>query len=258
MSGIGPNHDKQFGHSMQKTNLDQSSVFGVPEQDAAAPFGRVSKGSLSLRTYRVIRDGLAAGSFEPEQRLILQEIADQIGTSITPVREACLRLVSEGALEYRSGRFAQVPAFTKERYLSVRLVRMPLEGLAAKLAAERATVDELQRIKEIQEAYRSLHLPEDRLLARQKNIEFHFMVYRASREDVLVSHIERLWVMMGPMLGRYFQDAIQSYRGDDAHDNVIDAIADRNGKNAEKAIVSDLMRGGDELLRLLDAQESTH
>lgn len=83
------------------------------------------------------------------------------------------------------------------------------------------------------------------------------MVYQASREEILVSHIERLWVMMGPMLGRYFEDAIQSYRGDDAHDNVIEALASRNGDMAEKSIVSDIMRGGDEFLRLLDEAKNT-
>ncbi|SFU71199.1 DNA-binding transcriptional regulator, GntR family [Aliiroseovarius crassostreae] len=206
-----------------------------------------------MRVYQVLRTGLLEGQYAPGQRMILQDLADQIGTSITPVREACLRLVSEGALEYKSGRFAQVPELTKDRYRSVILVRTPLEELAARLAAERISPQELQTLKEVNETYQSSRLPEQRGAAYRSNIEFHFGVYKASREETLVSHIEQLWVMMGPMLSRYFEGAIETYRGDDVHDKVIDALARRDSDAAEKWISADIDQGRNAFLQTLEA-----
>ncbi len=76
---------------------------------------------------------MIAGQFRPGQRLVMQDLADQLGTSVTPAREACLRLVSERGLELRSGRFVTVPALTLARYMEVRTIRLALEGLAAGL-----------------------------------------------------------------------------------------------------------------------------
>src|SRR5690606_7675320 len=50
-------------------------------------------GSLSARIYTKVREGLIVGNFAPGDRLLMQDLAEQLGTSVTPVREACLRLV---------------------------------------------------------------------------------------------------------------------------------------------------------------------
>src|SRR5687767_2415519 len=77
----------------------------------------LERGSLSLRTYVALKDALIAGNFRPGQRLLMQDLAQQLGTSVTPVREACMRLVSERGLEVRSGRFVTVPNLTLARYM---------------------------------------------------------------------------------------------------------------------------------------------
>lgn len=233
-------------------SFDATAPLSSRQGTSGAPTGKISKGSLSLRVYQVLRTGLLEGEYGPGQRMILQDLADVIGTSITPVREACLRLVSEGALEHKSGRFAQVPDLTKDRYRSVILVRAPLEGLAARLAAERISQQELQTLSEVNESFRTAQLPEQRGTAFRRNIEFHFGVYNASREETLVNHIEQLWVMMGPMLSRYFEGAIETYRGDDVHDKVIDALARRDGDAAEKWISADIDQGRNAFLRTLE------
>src|SRR5437762_10971032 len=96
----------------------------------------LEQGSLSLRTYVTLKDALIAGNFRPGQRLLMQDLAEQLGTSVTPVREACMRLVSERGLEVRSGRFVTVPNLTVSRYMEIRTIRIELEGLAAELAAK--------------------------------------------------------------------------------------------------------------------------
>jgi DNA-binding GntR family transcriptional regulator len=212
----------------------------------------IAQGSLSQRAYSVLRDGLINGHFRPGQRLVMQDLADQLGTSITPVREACMRLVSEGGLQLRSGRFAIVPPMTLERYMEVRLIRLELEGLAAELAAERATAADLSRLHEIHPLYTAADrddLPEE---AFRLNREFHFAVYGMSRLSMLVSHIESLWTSMGPMLTIFFINGKRSYYGAAAHKNVIERIEAGDGPGAREAIRSDIIAGGVDFIRFLE------
>ncbi|MBL8583674.1 MAG: GntR family transcriptional regulator, partial [Rhizobiaceae bacterium] len=80
--------------------------------------------NLSTRAYTSLRSALIDGDFAPGERLVIQDIAERFGTSVTPVREACLRLVSEQGLELRSGRFLTVPNLDLGRYLEIRKMRI--------------------------------------------------------------------------------------------------------------------------------------
>ncbi|MGO4319830.1 GntR family transcriptional regulator, partial [Agrobacterium sp. MCAB5] len=101
-------------------------------------------GSLSARIYTKLREGLIVGSFAPGERLLMQELAERLGTSVTPVREACLRLVSEQAFELRSGRFVVVPELSQDRYVQIKVIRTALEGLAAELAVENVSAADIE------------------------------------------------------------------------------------------------------------------
>ena len=96
--------------------------------------------NLSSKAYSALRGALIDGDFAPGERLVMNDIAERLGTSVTPVREACLRLVSERGLEIRSGRFLTVPELDLGRYLEIRQkMRIALEGLATEEGAPNAT-----------------------------------------------------------------------------------------------------------------------
>lgn len=215
----------------------------------------LEQGNLSARAYVALREGLIAGRFRPGQRLIMQELAEQLGTSVTPVREACLRLVSERGLELRSGRFVTVPPMTLARYMEVRTIRLALEGLAAGLAAENATAQEIARLEEIQAVFEEVDHAGDPELAFRYNRDFHFAVYRLSRMDMLVAHIESLWVSMGPMLTVFFREGEHKYVGAAEHQNVIRALREKNATKARTAMERDLILGGEDFLRFLRTHE---
>lgn len=214
----------------------------------------IAQGSLSQRAYSVLRESLINGHFRPGQRLVMQDLADQLGTSITPVREACMRLVSEGGLQLRSGRFAIVPPMTIERYMEVRLMRLELEGLAAQIAAERATPDDVSRLYELHPLYTAADkesLPDE---AFRLNREFHFAVYSMSRLSMLVNHIESLWTSMGPMLTVFFLNGKRTYYGAEAHLRVIKCVESGDGVGARDAIRGDIIAGGVDFIRFLEEQ----
>ena len=216
----------------------------------------IAQGSLSQRAYAVVREGLINGHFRPGQRLVMQDLADQLGTSITPVREACMRLVSEGGLELRSGRFAIVPPMTLERYMEVRLMRLELEGLAAEVAARRATAEDVARLHEIHPRYAAAEDPAMADEAFRLNREFHFAVYRMSRMEMLVAHIESLWTSMGPMLTVFFLQGQRSYFGTEVHRRVIECIEAGDGSGARAAIRRDIVEGGVDFIRFLEQHDA--
>lgn len=215
----------------------------------------LEQGNLSARAYIALREGLISGQFRPGQRLVMQDLAEKLGTSVTPVREACLRLVSERGLELRSGRFVTVPPMTLARYMEVRTIRLSLEGLAAGLAAETATEEEIDRLVEIQTIFEKVDRAGDPEDAFRYNRDFHFSVYRLSRMDMLVAHIESLWVSMGPMLTVFFKEGEHKYIGAAEHQNVIAALRERKPARARTAIERDLILGGEDFLRFLRTHE---
>lgn len=215
----------------------------------------LEQGSLSARAYLALREGLISGQFRPGQRLVVQNLAAQLGTSVTPVREACLRLVSEHGLELLSGRFVTVPRMTLARYMEVRTIRLALEGLASALAAQNATKEDIDRLVEIQEVFKAVDHAGDPEQAFRYNRDFHFSVYRLSKMEMLVAHIESLWVSMGPMLTVFFKEGNHEYVGAAQHEHLIAALKRKDSEAARNAMEQDLILGGEDLLRFLRTHE---
>ncbi len=208
-------------------------------------------GGLSSRVYGVLREALIGGLFSPGERIVMQDLAERLGVSVTPVREACLRLVSENGLEIRGGRNIMVPDLDLARYLEIRMIRMALEGMAAELAAVNATHDDVRRLADIQERFEQARHVRDATTAGTANREFHFGVYQLSRRELLVRQIETMWVSMGPILKVYHEEVSTDYLDADEHVNLISALAAHDGKAARHALLRDLERGGEGILRHL-------
>jgi GntR family transcriptional regulator, colanic acid and biofilm gene transcriptional regulator len=217
---------------------------------------KIDQGNLSVRAYATLREGLISGKFRPGQRLVMQDLANYLGTSITPVREACLRLVSEKGLELRAGRFAQVPQMTYARYIEVRTIRLALEGLATELAAQHAAAADIARLRAIDALYGEHDRSGDADEAFRHNRDFHFGVYRLCGSEMLVDQIENLWLVMGPMLTLFFREGYHDLIASAEHETALAALEVGDGKAARIAIERDIILGGNDLLRFLSERES--
>lgn len=213
----------------------------------------IGKGGLSTQAYHMLRKALFDGHFMPGERLVMSQLAQQLGVSITPVREACLRLAAEHALEVISGRFVGVPKFDRTSYLNLRLIRMQLETLATALAAEKATAADVARLRAMIPAYAQASAHGPAMVANQQNRDFHFAVYQLCGIPLLVEQISNLWTLMGPLLAGLFRDSQRKHIGAEEHCAMIDAIERHDPEAAAEAVRRDLLRGGDDVLAYLDA-----
>jgi len=216
----------------------------------AAALNRIPPDNLMSRVYQEIKTALTAGRFKPGERMAIRKLAQQLGTSPTPVREALLKLVSYGALEMAPAHPIVVPILTKARYLENRTIRIVNEGLAAVEAARKISHTHLEKLKnlnaEMIKAYRNGRYA-DVLI---KNHSFHIELCKASEMPTLVDVVEILWLQIGPSLNLLYSE--KTLGSESYHPQILKALEDRNPEEARKAIENDIIYGGAPLLSYFD------
>ena len=202
--------------------------------------------TLQERTYQAVKKALLSGELIAGQSLTVREIAESMGTSPTPVREAIRRLLTEGAFELLPNGTVRVRQMNDEQRQHARDIRILLEGLAARRAAALATPEEVDAIERTNEEMKSAILRRDVKRYCLKNMEFHFQLYHAGRSEVVFEIIERLWVQISPFLTVYAMDLIGQQPKrilktlTTEHDRIVRALRQRDGDGAENAIRADL------------------
>lgn len=179
-----------------------------------------------------------------------------LNTSATPVREAIFQLVREGALEFKTGYQPRVPLLDIPLYLNIRETRVPLERLAGELASVHITDNELATLDEHHQRFKESEASErwrDALIANQN---FHFTIYRASRNDTLVRVIENLWLLAGPFVNSQYPHVRHANSDVHPHLLVIDALRRRAPSETGDLLVRDLREGSHRILTHLEAEKA--
>jgi DNA-binding GntR family transcriptional regulator len=148
--------------------------------------------TLATQVHEAILELITGGHIAPGERLVMERIAEQLGVSQTPVREAAARLVQEGlAVEAASGRL-HVVALTESYVRDVFMVRSVLEGLCVELAAAQVTPADLEPLNQLLlETSATLPSGDHRAYARSDALLHSLMVERAGNR-VLVRELQTL------------------------------------------------------------------
>ena len=210
--------------------------------------------TLQERVYQNLRLALLKGLFQPGDTISIRKLADALGTSAMPVREALKRLIAEKALMQLPNRQIRVTPFNPQLHEEYVRIRMQLEGYAAERAAmvrEPKLVDRLKELDfEMVQAATQGRI--DAALAA--NHAFHFEVYRTTGYSQLVDILESLWLRTGPFLATIGQKPAHALtffqNGHRFHTRVIKAMIAHDGLDARRAIALDI-RTATMLLRKL-------
>lgn len=206
---------------------------------------------VAMRVHHWLRRELMRSRFRPGEKLKLRNLAEELGVSPTPVREALGRLVSENALEQIDHRSARVPVLSDERLREVCELRIDLEGKAAERAAERATPADADHLAAIH-----ARMTEARLEARMQdmtieNERFHMATCALAEMPVLLRIVEGLWLQCGPLNFALKQMRFLHRPEEHPHNAVIRAMRERDPTLARLAIQRDISVYSDALLRRL-------
>lgn len=176
---------------------------------------------------RTIRQGILSGEYQEGASLRQRDLAARFGVSPTPVREALSQLQAEGYVEARLHQGSIVRPLHDRMAENWRL-RAALEGLAAELAATRATAEDVKLIR----ARAAMFAKGPAEEWDQLNREFHFTIYRLADLPVLLRFLTELWQTLdvSPTSKRSHEVSVRE------HDMIIDAIARGDGEYAKKAV----------------------
>lgn len=201
--------------------------------------------TLGDQVYQHIRGLLISGRLAPGDRLSLRQIAQAMGVSMMPVREAVSRLVADGAVEVLPNRALCVPVMSKRQFADLALIRAEIEGFAAERAAGARTPAQLATILTAERRFRSLaaSAQPDLATAVEANQAFHFAVYEASGLPDLVGVIGGLWLKVGPVINldlRENPERLSTGSAASLHAACAEAIQRGDGRAARGAIAADI------------------
>ncbi|MDJ0631198.1 MAG: GntR family transcriptional regulator [Rhodobacter sp.] len=183
--------------------------------------------------YELILEAIDVGTYRPGDRLVESELADRFGMSRTPIREALQRLETQSLLT-RDGRSLIVASLDHNQLAELYVVRTELEGLAARLAAQHATPEEVRVLKDMVAADRTL-LNDPEALSRA-NRRFHKQIHLASHNRYLVQQLDLVHRSMALLATTSL--AVEG-RGEDAlaeHEEIVRAIGRSDGQAAYEAL----------------------
>lgn len=193
--------------------------------------GRIDAPRRAHEIYDRLRGDIVHGVLRPNEPLIETELAERLGVSRTPIRESLQRLVNDGLIVYRRRRW-YVYEHTADEIREIYEIRAAQEGYAARLASERGTPTQLERIASAATAVDHAGV-DDRVLA---NETFHDLINAASGNTRLVDLIAgtRLFHFNVRLAGRYTADELT--RSSAQHAQIVEAVTARDGARAEQVV----------------------
>ena len=189
--------------------------------------------SVVDQVYLAIRDRIMDGTLRRGARIHQEDLADELGVSRTPVREALRRLAAEGLVEMRTNRGARVADVGQDDMQAAYEARLVIEPGAARLAALQAQDGALVRMRAALSAQRRA-IPSVRR-SFEANREFHLALVEASGNPFLLQFVQRLWVArIGEVIYERQSETPERMRLDaEEHEQILLAIRSGNGRRAE-------------------------
>lgn len=205
------------------------------EQKRLQPVNLESYKPLRELVLDAIREAIINGTLKPRERLMEIQMAEELGVSRTPIREALRKLELEGFIVMVPRKGAYVADVSFKDIADVFEIRAALEALAAGLAAERITDEELEEMERlvVEKTEAITNHDMDRLV--EVDTSFHEAIYKASRNERLTSIINNL----REQIQRYRTTSLaypgRMKRSLEEHRGIVEAIQSRDTQLAQQA-----------------------
>lgn len=212
---------------------------------------RLNRPPLGREVTRILRRMIVEGEIRPGERLVEDRLAQAIGASRTPLREALHRLEQEGVLKRRDHGGYELPRLTPTEVEEAVETRALLESYAASLAARRATPELLASMQDCMDAFAQALERADHKQMVLSNAQFHLLLGQAAGSKLLSRLLEELEALVERI-------SVTSPDGQEAgtwsapeHDRILSALKARDPEAAAAAAGEHVRRGGRWLLERL-------
>ncbi len=221
----------------QLETSDRKALAHVPGR-AAAELGLTTHESA----YRSLRDRILCGGFQPGEAVTLRGIADELGVSPMPIREAVRRLIAERALEMRDNRRVVVPPMTRTKFTQILFARKALEPELAALALPRLNAKAISKIEAIDDGLGKAVATGDPQGYMRGNYNFHFYIYERAAAGMLLGLVASVWLQFGPFM-RMAYGRVGTSDLEDFHEIAIAAMKAGSEAALRQAIADDIEQG---------------
>jgi DNA-binding GntR family transcriptional regulator len=218
-------------------NGDNAQMPAARKKAPPATPERESDGlTRGAHAYRKIRAAIQGGELKPGERLREADLAESIGLSRTPVREALARLVSEGLVIHDATRGIMVAELDYSMVTELYYMREVLEGTAARLTAQHASDVEISILEDLCSQYEAASAAGDGTALSISNRHFHDTLYRCSHNRYLINMLTVLHdalSLLGTTTLHSRERAAQTLQ---EHAAVVNAVRARDPDAAEAAL----------------------
>lgn len=184
--------------------------------------------------FETIRNAIISGNLKPGERLMEVQVAESLGVSRTPVREAIRKLELEGLVIMLPRKGAFIADLSVKDLTEVMEIRATLEGLAAGLAAIRIDENELEELELKALKFHKLAENDDVEALIIADLELHDAIFRASRNDRLIQLNNNLREQVERFREIYHKKVNKSKETSKEHYEMVEAISNRDLDKAEK------------------------
>lgn len=203
--------------------------------------------------FETIRTAILSGTLKPGERLMEVQMAESLGVSRTPVREAIRKLELEGLVIMLPRKGAFVADLSVKDLTEVLEIRASLEGLAAGLASTRINEAEIEELEVFAlKFHKAIEDDVEALILR--DMEFHDAIFKASRNERLIQLNNNLIEQVQRFREIYHKEANKSKETSKEHYEIVEAIAKRDVDKAERLAKKHIENAESSILKTMESK----
>jgi DNA-binding GntR family transcriptional regulator len=206
---------------------------------------KLDQTSAQQTAYEAIFDRIVDGDVAPGERISPAAIAESLGLSRMPVRDAVIRLATEGFVTMSANRGVFVSRFTAEEIISVFEMRSLLESHAARLCAGRIGHTGISELEDL--LTKMSRLEGSPSLWLRTHDSFHLLIASLSNRPLIYAEIFRLRLMIRPYFSRYIMAAQEREILGHEHDQILDQLRCGDGTAAEVMVRAHVMENAENI-----------
>lgn len=200
--------------------------------------------TLHQRVSHAIREAILDGTLKPGERLVQDELSEQLGVSRMPVREALRQLESEGLITFQTYKGAIVNEFTKEDIIEIYHLRALLEPEALALSIPHLKADDLQTLDSLC-AEMEQHADDPEAYTRL-NSQFHRLLIAGCKWERLKKMVNALWTGFPLYTPHYIKGQIA--HSNKEHRQILNSVKRKDADEAKQLFAKHIRRSGEHLL----------
>lgn len=193
---------------------------------------------LPLRdvVFNTLRQAILRGELKPGERLMEIQLANKLGVSRTPIREAIRKLELEGLVLMIPRKGAEVADITEKSLRDVLEVRRALEELSVQLACEKITQEEIEELEKAAEEFKKILKSDDITEIAEADVRFHDVIYMATDNQKLIQLLNNLREQMYRYRVEYLKNPKVHQKLIKEHEEIIEHIKKREKEAATEIV----------------------